>query len=42
MSALASWCDLAFLLIGHRMDFGPRRFGINAAMNAQGTLQADH
>jgi hypothetical protein len=35
-------CDLAFLLIGHRVDFGLRRFGINDAINAQTALYADH
>jgi hypothetical protein len=28
-------CDLAFLLVGHRVDFGLRRFGINEAINTQ-------
>jgi hypothetical protein len=35
-------CDLAFLLIGHPVDFGLRRFGVNEAINTQTALQADH
>ena len=31
-------CDLAFLLIGHRVNFGLRRFGINEAVNTQTAL----
>jgi hypothetical protein len=31
-------CDLAFLLIGHRVDFGLGRFGINDAINTQTAL----
>jgi hypothetical protein len=35
-------CDLAFLLIGRRVDFGLRRFGMNEAINIQTALEADH
>jgi hypothetical protein len=31
-------CDLAFLLIGHPVDFGLRRFGVNEAINTQTAL----
>jgi len=30
--------DLTFLLIGHRVDFGLSRFGINEAVNTQTAL----
>jgi hypothetical protein len=35
-------CDLALLLISHRVDFGLRSLGINDAMNSQTAFYADH